>query len=155
MNFYWRGQGMSKEQFAKDFAMKRAELNLNQDQLADRLGVSATSIQNYESPTKKAFPRSHRWAKIKDLMGIDVMPYKYENSTVSFSGDRSSGHINASGSSNVSVGGNYGQGNVGKYAVELSQEEYDILMKYRGIGSPSKIIEKCMAKISAIEAMIG
>jgi hypothetical protein len=65
--------------------------------------------------------------------------------------DRSAGVINALDHSSVSVGCT----SQGGRTVDLTGDEYIILIKFRRIGSPRLMVEKCLQKINAIEALIG
>jgi len=121
----------------------------------EKLGVSETAIGNWEK--KGVFPMPDKWAAIKQWVEIDPAEYWVpDEERTQVISDRSAGNIVAKGSSSVSVGCMVGSHALrGMIQVDITEDEFTILNKFRRIGSPSILLEKCLQKLTAVEAMIG
>jgi transcriptional regulator with XRE-family HTH domain len=66
-----------KDDFSREFQLRRESLGLTRDEVAKSLGVSQTSVQNWENASHNSFPKAKRWAAIFDVLGVDCMQHRY------------------------------------------------------------------------------
>jgi len=136
-----RGQRV-KMNFGDDFRRAREEHGWNVAEVAELLGLTGNAVHKWESGEN--FPTVKRWRSIKEHLQIDPAEYKYEERAPSISATVPDATIPA------------GQMQpTGKHQVALTESEYIVLVKFRRIGSPAILLEKCLQKMSAIEAIIG
>jgi transcriptional regulator with XRE-family HTH domain len=148
--------GYMKKNFGEDFERARkAQGYSSRDALEDKLGVSSTSIGNWER--NGVFPMPDKWDAIKKHLGIDPVEYwTPEAEKMSVFGNRSAGKINAIDNSTVQVGNQFSPPpDKGKNVVELTDEELTFIRKYRSVGSPQIVLDKCMQKLAMLESMFG
>jgi predicted transcriptional regulator len=146
-----------KKLFAKDLLRRREDLGLSRELLARSVGVSASSIQNWENPEHNSFPRPSRWKAIKDSVGIDPREYKYPGDMIEMQVDRSVVKINAQDGAQVSVGHNYGVSQdveSGSHVVILNDTEYKTYSLYKKFGNVT-ILEQCLQNLVNIAKLSG
>jgi DNA-binding XRE family transcriptional regulator len=140
---------MDKKRLAADIEAARRAKGLNQDQAAELLRVSRTTVGNWEDPNNQIAPLPKRWDLIKAVLGIDCQQYD-QASVVLTQGAKSQGVVIAKDNSTVNAGCDFGAAS--QFTVTLTEFEYKLFTLFRLYGNQA-IADRCLKQLQAMQAM--